>query len=104
MITARVLNAKLVPSANDGYFLDGTIYGVEMRKGYKGNPGDALSVFSENSSGRFPMQIGREYLLFLYRDHGRYQVDNCGNSDELPKSLKKVAEVERIAAGRRIRR
>ena len=49
------------------------------------------------------MRVGREYLLFLYRDHGRYLVDDCGNSDELSKSGKKVAEVVRLSAGKRIR-
>jgi hypothetical protein len=39
-----------------------------------------LEIFSENTSGRFPMQLRRRYVLFVYREAGRLMVDNCGNS------------------------
>ena len=104
VISARVLIAKRVPPTRDDYFLDGTMYLVTVQKSYKGNPADTITIFSENSSGRFPLQIGHEYLLFLYHDHGRYQVDNCGSSDEMAKASDRITEVEKIAAGRGIRR
>jgi hypothetical protein len=80
------------------------MYLVRVQKSYKGHLPDNLTIFSENSTGRFPMQIGHEYLLFLYRDHGRYQVDNCGSSDEMQKAASTITEVEKIAAGTSIRR
>jgi hypothetical protein len=99
VIASRVLTAKQLPPTDDNYFLDGTMYRVMVGKSYKGSPFRTLSVFSENSSGRFPMRVGHTYLLFLYQDHGRYQVDNCGNSDELARSSRKINELERIATG-----
>jgi hypothetical protein len=103
VIASRVLTAKQLPPTNDNYFLEGTTYRVMVEKSYKGSPSRTLSVFSENSSGRFPMKIGHRYLLFLYQDRGRYQVDNCGNSDELARSSRKINELERIATGGRRR-
>jgi hypothetical protein len=103
VIASRVLTAKQLPPTNDNYFLEGTTYRVMVEKSYKGSPSRTLSVFSENSSGRFPMKIGHRYLLFLYQDRGRYQVDNCGNSDELARSSRKITELERIATGGRRR-
>jgi hypothetical protein len=99
VIASRVLTAKQLPPTDDNYFLDGTMYRVMVGKSYKGSSFRTLSVFSENSSGRFPMRVGHTYLLFLYQDHGRYQVDNCGNSDELARSSRKINELERIATG-----
>jgi hypothetical protein len=39
-----------------------------------------IRLFSENSSGRFQMQVGETYLLFAYDALGRTAIDNCGNS------------------------
>jgi len=44
------------------------------------------------------MQIGREYLLFIYEIHGRLMVDNCGNSDLLPHAENALAPASAIAA------
>ena len=43
------------------------------------------------------MQLNREYLLFVYEDHGRLMVDNCGNSGLSSHRSKARAEVSRIS-------
>ena len=69
-------------SAVDKYFdQDGVTYTVKVDEVLRGRPPKTVLLFSENSSGRFPMQVGTKYLLFVYRDHGRTMVDNCGNSE-----------------------
>ena len=67
-------------------YLDGTTYSVRVDEVLRGHPPDTLDVFSENSSGRFPMDVGSKYLLFLYRALDRTVVDNCGNSGLLSES------------------
>jgi len=83
VFTGRVLSAREVPPTADDRWLNGTMYTVGVRRVMRGTPPTRLDVFSENSSGRFPMDRGVVYLLFVYHDLGRYAVDNCGNSAPL---------------------
>jgi len=74
----KVLKKKEVPESG-GYY-EGDEYTVQIKEVFKGNPSKEISVFSENSSGRFPMEVGKTYIIFLHQELGRYQIDNCGNS------------------------
>jgi hypothetical protein len=67
----------------DGYVA--TIYGIQIREIFRGRIPRRLHVESENTSSRFPMDLGATYLMFLKRDtaSGRYVIDNCGNSDSV---------------------
>jgi hypothetical protein len=67
------------PIPESGKYYGGQNYGVNVQKVFKGNLPKTLTVFSENSSGRFPMIVGKTYIIFVYYD-GRHQIDNCGNS------------------------
>jgi hypothetical protein len=67
---------------------------------YKGNIKGSLDLFNENSSGSFAMLLNREYLLFVYEEHGRLRVDNCGNSDLTSHTKRAVAEVGRMSGKR----
>jgi len=67
-----------VPESGGYYYGDG--YTVEIQEIFKGNPTNPIVIFSENSSGRFPMSVGETYVLFVHYELGRYQIDNCGNS------------------------
>jgi hypothetical protein len=89
---------KTVGSIN-GYFLDGDIYKVAPTHVFKGKAKGSIELFSENSSGRFPMQLNQEYLLFVYADHGRLIVDNCGKSDLISRAKKTAREVARLSGG-----
>ncbi len=93
----KAVKKRITPESADGYFLDGTTYRVVPMQTYKGEVQANLDLFSENSSGRFPMLLNREYLLFVYGDHGRMMVDNCGNSDLISHAKKAVAAVARIS-------
>jgi hypothetical protein len=97
VVLATVINTKQMPPTQDGYFLDGTIYQVKVEKRFKGDDSDTFEIFSENSSGRFNMTIGAEYLLFVYQDHGRFSVDNCGHSDLASKRAPMIQQVARLA-------
>lgn len=63
----------------------GAYYDVQVLRVFKGMPEGRLRLFSDNSSGRFPMDIGADYLLFIGNDTfdvigQQLDVDNCGNS------------------------
>jgi hypothetical protein len=95
---ATVTGEEAVPEAKDGYFLEGTNYRIKVEENFRGAFPTGQELFSENSSGRFPMAIGHRYLLFAYVEHGRFQVDNCGNSGPLSKRLRELRVVRKLAA------
>jgi len=97
VLIGKVVKKRTVPGSADGYFLEGDTYRVVPTHVYKGNIKGLLELFSENSSGRFPMLLNKEYLLFLYAEHGRLRVSNCGNSDLISHAKKAVAAVARIS-------
>jgi len=78
------------PSGFDPYV--GVEYAIEVQKVFKGPPSKRLALFSENSSGRYLMETGKTYVLFVStQDFGeeigvRLNVDNCGNSRPLEKA------------------
>jgi hypothetical protein len=47
---------------------------------YKGAHLSVITVTSENSSGAFPMTVGKQYLVFIKAYNGLNIVDPCGNS------------------------
>jgi hypothetical protein len=98
VLVGRVDARRATPFSDDGYFLDGDTYTVVPVHVLKGKPSSRIDLFSENSSGRFPMRMKRKYLLFIYEDHGRLMVDNCGNSELMPRATNTLAQTGAIAA------
>jgi hypothetical protein len=91
VFVGKVTSAKEVPSRVG--LIRGTFYSVKVAQTLKGNPSNRVELYSENSSGRFPMRIGVQYLVFA--DYGifeaisgkRLAINNCGNSAPLSKAL-----------------
>ena len=92
------------------YFIDrgpsgtgGIQYKVRVKESLRGRHKDWLTIFSENSSGRFPMELGLPYLLFVSPNKVEafpkpvLVVDSCGHSDLLPKSTEVLKEIRRLA-------
>lgn len=96
VLIGKVVAHAATPAKGDVY--DGVTYTVIPLRVLKGNPGSRIRLFSENSTGRFPMKMKREYLLFIYRDGGRLIVDNCGNSDLMPHGNNALAQTIATAA------
>lgn len=90
--------------SHDGEFWDGTFYTVRVTEVLKGTPPKAMEIYSENSSGSFPMDIGTTYLLFVYRgvfdDRAtpEWAVDNCGNSTAVQGKESLLADVRHLAS------
>jgi hypothetical protein len=97
VLTAVVSAAYDVPQSKDGQDFSGTDYKLRSLHVLKGYPPETFIVFSENSSGRFPMDAKKRYLVFVHREGGRLRIDNCGNSSLLDASANALAEVLAIA-------
>ncbi|HET7024703.1 MAG TPA: hypothetical protein VFI39_05820 [Gemmatimonadales bacterium] len=95
VVEGRVLASR--PDSATKEWLDGTTYIVRVERRFRGALPKHLELFSENSSGRFPMDSGAVYLLFISRAFGRLVVDNCGNSGLLSTSAPALSIVERLA-------
>jgi len=64
----------------------GAVYEIEVLRIIKGQPGPQIALFSENSTARFWLDVGGEYLFFITEDTfdepigRRLTIDTCGNS------------------------
>jgi hypothetical protein len=61
-------------------FIDASDYQIKVLRTYRGSRRQIMSIRSENDSGRFPMQKGEKYLLFVRVFEGHFVIDSCGNS------------------------
>ena len=95
ILVGKVVGHHEVPSSN--WFDDGDVYEVVPARVFKGTNQQKLRLFSENNSGRFPMDINQQYLLFVSKVHGRLMVDSCGNSGDITKAREAAAEVTKLA-------
>lgn len=88
------------PVPDSSFHLDGIDYVVHVDRVIKGRmiTTDVVHIFSENSPTKFPMQTGKQYLLFVHRNYNDYEVDNCGNSGLLQAaSIDSVAKLKEYA-------
>jgi hypothetical protein len=89
-----------VPVPDSSFHLDGIEYVVHVDRVIKGRMinSDVVPIFSENSPTKFPMQAGKQYLLFVHRNFNDYEVDNCGNSGLLEASnFDSIAKLKQYA-------
>jgi hypothetical protein len=100
VLIGRVIASRAVPESKE--YLEGTVYSVRVEEALHGELPDTVEVFSENTSGRFPMDVGTRYLLFVYTNLGRTMVDNCGNSGPVASTTEVLKRVRRLTreAGR----
>jgi hypothetical protein len=81
VFVGRVLSIRTVPDR--GNDLGGWLYRLRVEELFRGPVRDDFSVFTENSSGRFPLELDHEYLLFAYKQNHRLEIHGCGNSAKL---------------------
>jgi hypothetical protein len=96
VVLASVASERVVPDPDDPEGFAGIIYTLRVQESFRGTRLKTMEVFSENSSGRFPMEKGKAYILFLYRQEGRLSADNCGNSGSSLQKGDVVAAVRRL--------
>lgn len=96
VLEGTVLSVRPLSTSGD---LVRTRYEIAPHHVFKGHPSGLLRIYSENDSGRFPMDIGESYVLFIYRDDGRARVDPCGNSVLVANASKTLTRIKRLVAG-----
>lgn len=93
VMIGKVVSSKDVMSGEDPDTVGRTVYTVEARRIYKGHARPVISIVSENTSSRFPMDKGVDYLLFVSEYRGEYFVDACGNSGRIDDSRSLMKEL-----------
>ncbi|WP_213946977.1 hypothetical protein [Luteibacter sp. dw_328] len=74
-----------------------TIYVVKVTRVLKGRATKPIWLFSENTTSRYPMDIGKPNLLFISKGRGMDFVDNCGNSGPLDEQKREFEQVKALA-------
>jgi hypothetical protein len=87
-----------VPDPEDTSSSIYTIYVVKVTQVFKGHVSKKpIWIFSDNTSARYPMDVGKPNLLFIWHDRGTYFVDNCGNSGPLDEQKTEFEQVKALA-------
>jgi len=97
VVQAHLISQHNVPDKENLKLIGGTIYQVKIEQSFLGTLNGTIKVFSENSSGRFPIRKGKSYLLFLYREAGLLSVDPCGNSGVVSQKTSVLAQVRMLS-------
>lgn len=99
----RPLTFGSAPSGLDPYA--GANYGVTLIELFKGKLPARFNIYSENTTGRTPLDVNGDYLVFLSRAQdsdayiraGALTIDNCGNSGPWRRRSRTVAHVRSLA-------
>lgn len=93
-----VLSERTVSSPEDPEGFEETIYRFKPSRVLKGRARGTIDIHSPNTSSRFPMERGREYLVFLGAFPGGRSVDACGNSAPSRNKRALVRKVRKMAS------
>lgn len=94
VFVGKVVSVRTVPP--HGEELDGWTYVLNVQEWFRGPHTKTIEVFTENTSGRFPLDIGKTYLLFASPLEGRLTITNCGNSALLADAEGSVRDLRKI--------
>jgi len=91
----QVIKEKaLSEDASDPIGVTAHLYTARVLRQLKGTPLKTIELYSENTSGRYPMDVGEKYLLFISEDKHPW-IDNCGHSAPLWQSSATLRQVEK---------
>ena len=96
-----VFVGKVVDEAylsDDQGFYTALLYSIKVQYTYKGKQSDILVAFNNMDSGRFPMDVGKEYLIFTDASYSPIIISSCGNSKEVSNAAEAIAEVNKLAS------
>ena len=87
VFTGVVLSERHVVDPDDviGSYT-GTYYRLRVNKWYRGTHVDYVTLYSENTTARFEMELHHRYVVFANKTKEGWFVDNCGNSVDTSKS------------------
>jgi len=89
------------PGVGDrSHWIEGTIFRLRVERVIGGTPLALVDLFSEESSGRFPMEKGISYLVFASSCGGRLYAYAKGNSGMLAESRDSLRQAIKIRGER----
>ena len=94
VFAGTVVSIQKVPA--QGEEIDGWLYSLTVQEWFRGPHTAMIEVFTENSSGRFPLDVGKKYLLFAYRFEGQLQIDCCGNNSLVSNADSALRELRKL--------
>ena len=77
---------------------DGWVYTLKVITPYRNAKAATLKVFTANDSGRLPLAVGKQYLLFAYNVDGRLTIGDDGLSGELKDAQPALKDLDKIVA------
>ena len=84
--------------SDDQGFYVALLYSIKVNHTFKGKQPDILVAFNNMDSGRFPMDVGKEYLIFSDSSYSPIRIDSCGNSEEVSNATEAIAEVKSLVS------
>ena len=97
VLIGKVVSVHTVPPRGEA--LDGWTYVLSVQEWFRGPRTRTIEVFTENTSGRFPLDVGKTYLLFASQAGGRLTITDCGNSALLADAEDSVRDLRKIKVG-----
>lgn len=99
IVTGKVVRGQVLrEDASDPQGVTAHLWTVRSIRQLQGRAPRLLTLRVENTSGRYPMQLGEEHLLFLTRDDKHFLVSGCGNSSALPQGMAVLTRVQAMLA------
>ena len=96
IIIGKVVHVRYVPPGPGDGGVNSYLYTVERLQELKGHVSARVLLYATNDSGGYRMSLGETDLLFLAPLGAKFTADVCGNSTELPKGKRVVAEVRNL--------
>ena len=95
VVIGTVTSVKEGPAPFEGEDGEGTVYQLRVGETLRGQHRKTFALFSENTSARFPMVVGRKYLIFVHKHDAVFYATNCGSSGDLSDRSEVVSQLRK---------
>jgi hypothetical protein len=97
VLIGKIVSVRKIPDTPDPDNVEGWFYKVAIAKSLRGGAPPHDEIYTGNDETKFPMEVGKSYLLFVNKDpQSRLAPDVCGNSSELSKAGAAMAAIDDI--------
>lgn len=94
VFTGKVISVR---PEEQGSFPDGWYYRLSVLQLFRGANASVIGVYTGNDSGRYPLELGKRYLIFAYVYEKKLEIDNCGDSAPLSEAKEAIGQIEKIS-------
>jgi hypothetical protein len=92
---ATVLSENQVVSGDD---VEGWRYRVRVKRSFRGATSGTVEVYTENTSARRTLTVGRDYLLFASNANGELLIaSDCGPASDDARTAANIREIQSMA-------